>query len=30
MAYSQSVTDTHSSAFTIIGLLDCELTERLS
>ncbi|MDU1287884.1 MAG: hypothetical protein E6965_01350 [Bifidobacterium bifidum] len=29
MACSQSVTDTHSSAFTIIGLLDCELTERL-
>ena len=29
-AYSESVTDTHSSAFTIIGLLDNELTQRLS
>lgn len=28
-AYSESVTDTHSSAFTIIGLLDSELAQRL-
>lgn len=30
MAYSESVTDTHPSAFTIIGLLDSELARRLS
>lgn len=29
-AYSESVTDTHSSEFTIIGLLDNELIQRLS
>lgn len=29
-AYSESVTDPHSSAFTIIGLLDNELTQRLN
>ena len=29
-SYSESVTDTHSSAFTIIGLLDNELARRLA